>query len=218
MARCCSGFCDTAERQFSATLAVKDLSRYRRKGPDATTRLLRDGLVAAGAVAGSLLDIGSGVGALAFELLDRGIQTAEAVDASSAHVAAATQEAERRGRSSAFRAIHDDFTSASAQFAEATIVTLDRVVCCYPMYAPLLEAAVGRSLRWLALSYPRDLWYVRAMVGLENQTRRLSGNPFRSYVHPAIGIADLIGAAGFRLVSRAQTAAWAADVYQRGAA
>jgi magnesium-protoporphyrin O-methyltransferase len=212
---CCSGFCGTADRHFSKRLAARDLRRYRRTGPGPTTQLLRDGIAEAGTVKGSLLDIGSGVGALAFELLDLGMASATAVDASSAYLAAAAEEAERRHRTGAFRTVHADFLAAGAQLPPATVVTLDRVVCCYPSYRPLLEEAVRHSLRRLALSYPRDVWYVRTMVSLENQARRLSGNPFRSYVHPPAAMAEVMVGAGFALLSRAETRVWAIDVYER---
>jgi SAM-dependent methyltransferase len=215
MATCSSGFCGTADRQFSKRLAERDLRRYRRKGPGPTTRLLLDGIAEAGTVKGTLLDIGSGVGALAFELLDLGMASATVVDASSAYLAAATAEAERRGRANAFQPVHADFLTASPRLPQATLVTLDRVVCCYPAFAPLLEEAARHAERRLAFSYPRDDWYVRAMVAAENGTRRVVGNPFRSYVHPPAAMADVVVRAGFTRVSRAQVSVWAVDVYER---
>jgi SAM-dependent methyltransferase len=212
---CCSGFCGTADRHFSKRLAARDLRRYRRKGPGPTTRLLRDGLAEAGTVAGTLLDVGSGVGALAFELLDLGMASATAVDASSAYLAAAAEEAERRHRIGAFNAVHADFLTASPRLPHATVVTLDRVVCCYPSFAPLLEEAARHAEHRLAFSYPRDVWYVRAMVDVENRARGLSGNPFRSYVHPPTAMTDVVVRAGFTLLSRAQASVWAVDVYER---
>jgi hypothetical protein len=47
--------------------------------------MLRDGLVNARLSAGALLDIDAGVGALMFELLDRGVNSAVAVEASLLH-------------------------------------------------------------------------------------------------------------------------------------
>jgi 16S rRNA G966 N2-methylase RsmD len=61
--------------------------------------LLRDLLGdAAGAVEGTLLDVGSGVGGLSFELLERGVERAIAVDPSAAYLAAAAQGATRCDR------------------------------------------------------------------------------------------------------------------------
>ena len=101
----CGDFGNAAERQFSQKRATKDLAQYRAKGPGPTTRLLLAGRATAGPIHGGLLDIGSGVGVLSFELLERGVTSAVGVDLSSAHVATAAQEASRRGRS-----VHDTST------------------------------------------------------------------------------------------------------------
>ena len=73
MPACCSTFERAADQQFTEKKAAAELKRYRTKGPGPTTRLLQDGLAAAGGLNGTLLDIGSGVGALTFGLLERGI-------------------------------------------------------------------------------------------------------------------------------------------------
>ena len=68
----------------------------------------------------------------------------------------------------------------------------------------------------IALSYPRDRWYVRLFQALENAGRRLQNNHFTTFVHPAEGIRAMITGAGFRPVSRNSTLVWHADVYRRG--
>jgi hypothetical protein len=62
-----------ADRHFTAEKAAKELRAYRRGHLGPTTRLLRDSIGELGLGHGSLLDIGGGVGALAFELLNRGV-------------------------------------------------------------------------------------------------------------------------------------------------
>ena len=98
---CCSGSCSGIARQFDAKAAAGNLRRYQQKGPDQTTRLLREFVVQAG-VGDTVLDIGAGIGALSFELLARGVRSATAVDAAPAYLAAARSEAERRGTSDVF--------------------------------------------------------------------------------------------------------------------
>jgi magnesium-protoporphyrin O-methyltransferase len=178
--------------------------------------LLQEGIARAGALKGTLLDIGSGVGSLTFGLLERGVTRAVAVDASSAYNGVARQEAERLGRADAVQFVHGDFVTVATELPLATLVTLDRVVCCYPSYAPLLEAVLRHTDRCLALSYPRDVWYVRLGVKLENLQRRLAKNPFRTFVHPAVRMEQMIRAAGFALSSRRETWMWSVDVYTRG--
>ena len=209
----CSSVGAAAERQFSAKRATEDLAQYRTKGPGSTARLLLAGIAKAGQPHGRLLDIGSGVGVLTFELLERGLTEAIGVDLSSAYVAAAAEEAARRGRTDAVRFVHGDFVGIASQFPAADVVTLDRVVCCYPAYEPLLDASARHAARCLALSYPRDVWYVRMWVGLQNLARQLRRNPFRTFVHSASAMDDVIRRAGLELVSRSCTWTWCADVY-----
>jgi magnesium-protoporphyrin O-methyltransferase len=212
---CCSSIGTAAERQFDEKRAREDLAQYRTKGPKATARLLLAGIAKAGQPQGRLLDIGSGVGALTFELLERGLSEAVGVDLSSAYVAASSAEAVRRGQVDSVRFVHGDFVEIASQFLPADVVALDRVVCCYPEYERLLDESTRLATRCLALSYPRDVWYVRTWIGLQNLTRRLTRNPFRTFVHSASAVEHVIGRAGFGLVSRSCTRTWCADVYRR---
>ena len=218
MAACCSTFERAAEQQFNEKKVAVELARYRTKGPGPTTRLLQDGIVQAGAANGVLLDIGSGIGSLTFGLLDRGVVRAVAVDASSAYIGAARQEAERIARTEAVEFVHADFLSIASQLSAAMLVTLDRAVCCYPSYEPLLNAALQHADHCLALSYPRDVWYVRLGVILENGQRRFTGNSFRTFVHPIADMERIIRRGGFELWSRRETWMWSVDVYTRQAA
>jgi SAM-dependent methyltransferase len=218
MTCCCSNFGGAAEQQFTGKKAAQELAHFRKNGPAPTTRMLQDGLVKAQALDGVLLDIGCGIGSLTFGLLEAGMSKAVALDASSAYIAAAKEEAGRRGVADAVRFVHDDFVTIAPQVPAANVVTLDRVVCCYPSFALLLQEALSHAERCIALSYPRDVWFVRAGVALENLGRRLTRNPFRTFVHSAAVMGEVIAHAGFELVSRRETFTWAADVYVRHSA
>lgn len=84
-------------RQFDQKRAIRDLRDYRKHGPAATTQALIDALVSAGVQQRTLLDIGGGVGAIQYELLNAGAREATSVDVSAAYLDAARSEAERRG-------------------------------------------------------------------------------------------------------------------------
>lgn len=211
---CCS-FEDVAERHFDSRKAAKELAHYRKRGPGDTTRMLRDGIRGACGVGGGVLDIGAGIGALTFELLHIGMTHAVAVDASPAYLATAREEARRRGLQDAARFIHGDFLRVVVELAPAAVVTLDRVVCCYPWYHQLLQESVRLAERCFALSYPRARWYVRAAIALENGQRRLASNPFRTYIHDPEAMAHVIREAGFELASRHETWTWSVDVYAK---
>jgi magnesium-protoporphyrin O-methyltransferase len=210
----CCDFRAAASRQFTEAKAAKELKAYRngRLGP--TTRWMRDGVVDRGLNHGSLLDIGGGVGALTFELLERGMAKAVIADASAAYIAAAREEATRRGQTESATVIHGDLLDLGQRLPTADVVTLDRVVCCYPGYEPLLEEAARHAVRGLALSYPRDRWFVHAGMWLEN-ARRAHKSGFQTFVHPPALIREAIEQAGFRLTWRRTTVMWAIDVFQR---
>jgi hypothetical protein len=215
MACSCCAFGHTADQHFTGEKVAKELLRYRRRGPGSTTRALRDGLATAGLSQGTLLDIGGGLGILSLELLAIGMSRAVVVDASSAYLAGASEEAAKHGRSATMQFVHGDFLAVASQITPATTVTLDRVVCCYPFHRPMLEHALQTAERGFAFSYPRDRWYVRVGIWLENALRRWRGNPFRTFVHPPLEMTQMIEGAGFTLANRRRTLFWSADVFVR---
>src|SRR5262249_2697037 len=133
--------------QCSPAVAARDLNRYRRKGPDATSRLLLGGLRGHVTSGASLLDIGGGVGVLDFELLANGVESATLVDASPAYLDAAGREAQARQMGDRFQRVVGDFAVVGDGIASADVVTMHRVVCCYPDHASLLQAATKHARR-----------------------------------------------------------------------
>jgi magnesium-protoporphyrin O-methyltransferase len=214
MSSCCSSFFAANQRHFSDAVARRDLKRYRTRGPDPTTRLLRDSILGAGH-GKTVLDVGAGIGALSLELLAAGVERVTAVEAAPAYVAAAREEAARRNVLHRLDLVYGDFVSVAGDVMPADVVTMDRVVCCYPAYQPLLEAAVHRSRRLLAFSYPRDRWYVRAAVWTQNLGRTLFRNPFRGFVHSVRGMEAVLEQHGFVRMRRHETLKWSADLYVR---
>lgn len=215
MAVCCSPFESAADQQFNSKKVAVELANFRKKGPGPTTRLLEEGIATTGALSGVLLDIGCGIGSLTFALLERGITRAVCVDASAAYIGTARKEAQRRGHVDAIQFVHADFVSVASQLPVARVVTLDRVVCCYPSDELLLDAALTHADYCFALSYPRDVWYIRFAMMAENGRRWLARNTFRTFVHPVANMRERTRRAGFELLSRRETWIWVVDVYIR---
>jgi magnesium-protoporphyrin O-methyltransferase len=157
--------CEITDQAFGEEHALAEVKEYRGHGPAAQTRLILEALRSLGLKDASLLDIGGGVGAIHHELLEDTARRAIHVDASSAYLQAAREEAARRGHAERVQFIHADFTEVATGLPQAELVTLDRVVCCYPDFRGLLKAAAGRSRDALAITYPRQTWYVR--IGLQ---------------------------------------------------
>jgi SAM-dependent methyltransferase len=210
------------EREFGAKAAKRDLRRYRRRGPIRTTRLLLDALLDAlrteGVDDASLLDIGGGVGAVHHELLDAGASEAVQVDVSPDYLAAAREEAARRGHAGRVRFVRGDFVALADEAGAADVVTLDRVICCYPDMERLVAASAAKARRLYGAVYPRQVWWVRAALTTVNALMRLRRSPFRVYLHPPSAIEAVLRAHGLNRRLARHTVAWTVAVYARGAA
>jgi magnesium-protoporphyrin O-methyltransferase len=212
MTCCCAAAC---AGHFDSKRVTQDLRAYRANGPAPTTRALCDALLRTGVQQSTLLDIGGGVGAIQHALLAAGAREATLVEASSAYLDAARAEAEQRGWEGRIRYQLGDFVEVAAQIPAADIVTLDRVVCCYPGMEALVRLSAARSNRLYGLVYPRGEWWVRAVIWFENIIRMLTGNPFRSFVHSPKAMDGLIRSLGFALQSSVRTFMWEVVVYAR---
>jgi magnesium-protoporphyrin O-methyltransferase len=210
--------CQATDEQFDAHTARRDLQRFRRRGPDPSTRQLLAAIhVSPLPPEPTLLDVGGGIGALHHTLLDTGFATAMHVDGSNAYIAAATEESARRGHADRVTFQQGDFPAVAPDLPQADVVTLDRVVCCDPDYARLLGAAASHARRAVAFSYPRSTWLIRAFVTIANTTRRVTGRTFRAYVHPPNAMAAVLEHAGFRRSWTGGTMIWAAELFERAA-
>ena len=210
-----TGCCQGIEGQFNLRVATAELESYRRQGPRKTTRLLLDALQACGIEGLTVLDIGGGVGVIQHELLRAGVSRAENVEASTAYIAAAREEAARQGHADRLAARHGDFVALSPEISPADIVTLDRVICCYRDMPALVgrSAALARSL--YGVVYPRDTWWVRAGIAAENLVYRLRRTPFRVFVHTATAIEAIVRSHGFERRAAFQATSWQVVVYAR---
>jgi 2-polyprenyl-3-methyl-5-hydroxy-6-metoxy-1,4-benzoquinol methylase len=211
----CCQHCRDAENLFDRRDAAQRLDRYRRRGPEGTTRLLIDGLREAGIAGATLLDIGGGVGVVHHELLNAGAASGTDIDASSAYLAAARGESARQGRGEQMSYLHGDFVALADGVSPAEVVTMDRVVCCYPDMPALVGAAAARTTRLLGLVYPRDAWWVRAGVRAVNLGLRLQRSAFRIFCHPTVAVDDVARRAGLRQRQRRTRGPWQVVIYER---
>ena len=117
--------------------------------------MLLDAIRAEGVDGASLLDVGGGVGVVQHELLAAGVSSAVSVDASSAYLAVAKEEAERRGHADRLEQHHGNFVDVAPQIGQADIVTLDKVICCYHDVEQLVRLSSAKAKRVYAVVYPR---------------------------------------------------------------
>jgi magnesium-protoporphyrin O-methyltransferase len=208
--------CEITDHAFTKAEARAQLRDYRKHGPAKQTRLILEAIRSLGLKNAALLDIGGGIGILHHELLGDVAREATHVDASSAYLQEAKAEAARRGHAGRVHFIHADFTDVASELPAADVVTLDRVVCCYPDFRRLLGAAATHTRGALALTYPRETWYLRLAFKIMNFVQRLRKDPFRVFLHPVADMDGLLRRGGLERVSLRRLVVWEMALYRRG--
>ncbi len=210
---CCQ--CQGIEQLFSENYVAKELARYRAHGPNKTTRILINALKAENIQGSTLLDIGGGVGAIQHEMLSAGARSATAVEASAAYLTAAREETEHRGYAERVSYQHGNFVDLAEQIPSADIVTLDRVICCYHDMEKLVGLSVALARKLYALVYPRDVWWMKIGLAIQNLFFQLQRSPFRTYLHPTESVEALVNSGGFKRRFYQQTLVWQVEIYAR---
>lgn len=213
--RCCE---PDFERIFDEDEAASDLRDWENDGlPDSTAELI-EALRSQGVEGAALIDIGAGVGMVHLELLAAGAASAIDVDASSAYLAVARAEAERRGMGERVAYRHGNAVDLAPELPPADVVTLDRVICCYPDLRSLLSAAVRPRPRLIGLVHPTDSWWVRASATVLNALSGLLLRRDNFYIHRQAEIDRVLQQAGFRRLHTGGSRVWRVAVYGRAPA
>jgi len=207
--------CEMENNTFGEEEAKANLKDYRRRGPAKQTQLILDAVRSLGIKNASLLDVGGGIGTIHHELLKDVAAEATHVDASSAYLKVATEEAKRVGHSEQVKFIHADFTDVANELPQVDVVTLDRVVCCYPNFRELLTSASSKSRKAIVLTYPRETWYFKVITAIANFFQSLKKDPFRVFIHPVVEMESLLNAQGLQRVSTQRLFVWEMSLYQR---
>jgi 2-polyprenyl-3-methyl-5-hydroxy-6-metoxy-1,4-benzoquinol methylase len=207
--------CEITDNAFTEEEAKSQLKDYRRNGPANQTKVLLQAIRSLNLRNADLIDIGGGIGTIHHELLEDVATQATHVDASSAYLKLAKEEVARRGHGDRVNFIHADFTDVASDLPPADIVTLDRVVCCYPDFRRLLKTAADHSRKAIALTYPREAWYLRTAFKIMNFVQKLRKDPFRVFLHPVTEMNLLLQREGFKQVSMKRLFFWEVALYQR---
>jgi 2-polyprenyl-3-methyl-5-hydroxy-6-metoxy-1,4-benzoquinol methylase len=209
--------CLGLERRFGRNFAQRKLREYIRHGPSGTTRKLLDAIKGLGVTDRTFLDIGGGVGAIQHELMAAGASGGTGADASPAYVETARAEAERRGYADRIVYREGDFVAMGDQIEPADIVTLDRVVCCYPDMPALVDASASRARRIYGLVYPRERALVKVVIALMNFLHWIGRHPFRAFVHPTADVEARVASHGLEKSMHTQGLVWQIVVFTRPA-
>ena len=212
MSACCGSAYD---RFFGARQARRDAKRYRKHGLDRTSQRLVDELAERGVDGASVLEVGGGIGGVDLELLGRGAARAVIVELSNGYDEEAHALAAEAGAEARIERRHGDFAEDEASIEPADMVVMHRVVCCYPDPELLVGAAARHTRRLLALSFPRDRWWLRLGVRAANVWFGLRGG-IQSHVHPPAEVVGIAEAAGLSTVlDEHSTRIWRVAVFER---
>lgn len=214
MPSCCYG--DEYGSMFDPKGASRNAAEFRRRGLRGSAQELVNALAPLVAPGGRLLEVGGGVGQIQVALLEAGV-VAEAVNV---ELAASWEDAARamlaeRGLSDRVQRIVGDFVDLAPGLPAADVVVLHRVVCCYPHWRTMLDAAHAKAKHVVALTVPSDRWWTRAGVRVTNVGLRWRGLSFRAFVHPPEAMIDLLASVGLAVVHDTAGLVWRTVVMVR---
>ncbi len=189
--------------------------RHRLFGFEKNQRQLLDAIRAQGIADATLLEVGSGTGALHQRLLFEGAASAVGVDLSQRMLDIARRQADQGGLAPRVDYRQGDFVQLVDQIATADITILDKVVCCYPDWQALMDATLSRTGRVCALTYPRDRRVLRVGIRIMSKLLDLLHCCYRPYLHDPAQIRAHLLAQGFELAIEKHTGSWLTEVYVR---
>lgn len=204
-----------ATQRFFSFFAKHYRKRYLKKGLEPSQHQLIRGLDRAGLSGATLLEIGCGVGYLHHRLLEEGAASATGIDLSETMIAEAEKLARQRHLDDRVSYIPGDFVDQAVRLQPADILILDKVLCCYPDAAVLIQSSLDKTQRAVALTYPRDRWYVRLGMTVMNTVLWLCRSNFRGYLHDPQAIEGWITTRGFSKVYENRTLSWLTQVFVR---
>lgn len=202
-------------RFFNSKGARRSLRKYRKSGLDSMAQSMVDYLISQDIHGADLLEVGGGVGDLQVELLRAGVERAVNIELSPGYEETAADLVRAEGIESRISRHIGDFVEEQHRLDPADIVVLNRVVCCYPWMERMMGAAVGKTRRYLALTFPRDKWWMKAVIAIENSWLVVRRCAFKGYVHPVSGIESVATDAGFQVAYRDHSLGWQAVVFEK---
>jgi SAM-dependent methyltransferase len=190
--------------------------RYKKRGLSGSSRLLLDFIREEGLEGRSVADLGCGAGGFSIELLKEGAQTAVGVDLSPKMVDSATNMAIANGLSD--KAKFQVGNAAAAELPASDIVIMDKVLCCYSDWQPLLKNAVGASKSMVGFIVPRDEGVAkipfRIGVRIVNYFQRRRGS-LLFYLHPLKLVDRTLRDSGFTDRKKQGSRFWLVFLYSR---
>jgi SAM-dependent methyltransferase len=190
--------------------------RYKNKGLSRSSKLLLKFILAGNAQDKAVLDLGCGAGGLSLELLKHGANNAVGFDLSPRMIEAANELARATGFEG--KAKFQEGNAAIVDLPRSDIVVMDKVLCCYSEWRPLLKNAVNASNSVIGFTVPRDegitKWPFRLGLKIANYFQRRSGGVL-FYLHPLGTIDKTLRDSGFNRLRKQTSRFWLVFLYSR---
>ena len=200
---------------FGAKTVERDARRYRRKGLTGSARWLLRSLANDGIEERSVLEIGGGIGSLQIELLKAGAARAANVEIIDSYELAAHSLITEHNLASRIERHIADFAQHPDETPAADIVIMHRVICCYPDPDALMTASCDQARDRVAITIPRQTWWVRLGFWTMNAWFRLRRIPFRAYVHPPQRMLEVAASRDFHTTHHARGPLWESLILQQ---
>jgi len=190
--------------------------RYKNKGLSRSSKLLLKFILDGNAQDKAVLDLGCGAGGLSMELLKHGAQSVVGFDLSPRMIGVAAELARATGFES--RAKFQEGNAATTELPKSDIVVMDKVLCCYSEWRPLLKNAMDASNIMVGFTVPRDegitkLPFQVALRVANYFQKRRGGVPF--YLHPLGTIDKTLRDSGFKRLRKQGSRFWLVFLYSR---
>jgi predicted RNA methylase len=193
---------------FKPRVARRSLEQYRKKGHGDLEKRMVAAAAQGGLEGARVLEIGGGIGTIQSELLEAGADRGEVLELVPAWEPYARELARAKGleERTSFRVA--DVLEDPRSVERAEVVVMSRVVCCSPDGVQLTGVAARLAARTLVLSFPRDVFWVRAGVRVVNAGLRLMGRTFRVFAHPRDALLGAAQEEGLGLVASGRNGPW----------
>jgi 2-polyprenyl-3-methyl-5-hydroxy-6-metoxy-1,4-benzoquinol methylase len=198
---------------FGTKQARRDARRYRRRGLDRAARWIAETMKERGVAGATVLEPGGGVGAIEIELLKAGAAHSTVVELSAGYDEEARELAREAGVEDRIERRHGDF--AANGVPRVDVVVMHRVVCCYPDYERLLDAAAKRAQRILVFTHPPQNPLAVLAFGAVNLLMSVRGKEFRAFVHPPEELVEVVRRNGLEPFARKRLGFWRGVAFAR---
>ena len=200
---------------FNAREAARVVRRYLARGLSGTGLDVAEGLTARGIEDKTVLEVGGGAGQILAEMVRRGARSGVSIDLSPQWEGPAHGLLEKLNLADRVEHRTGDFVDEAADLPGFDAVIMHKVVCCYPHWREMLDAARSLEPGLIAMTMPRERTTTKAFFAAWNGLMKIRGKSFRVFVHAHQPMLDRMS--GYRVVGDRASPIWRTAVLERTA-